>query len=287
MKIFVRLVVFVLIIAASILVLRKYRSAPALPAPTVTAPTDAVLNGPNLSPRTWVDQNGRSFEGSLVSARNGQVIIRRASDSAYFQIPTTTLASDDQTFIQEQMNLAQQNGGFVEQIPDHYTLSRKLEIKGYLMRVPAPELVGGWQQERIDPKYFLLLSTQVHGADSGSLWVPVDERTFRAHNEGGLISENHLSGSSDGGKGGPDRLPWPRPQLTLVEAQYGPHAQGINVTHKLMSMASRGDLPVDIKPELFGLPSHTPAAWELLVVWRSATGEIRRTLRDGSTLAWP
>jgi hypothetical protein len=115
----------------------------------------------------------------------------------------------------------------------------------------------------------------------------VDEKTFRAHEESELITRETLVNFTDGKDGFSNFLPWSRPQLTFVEAQYGPSAQGINVTHKLMRLASESRLPVEIQPELFELPSHAPSSWELIVVWRTPTGEVRRTVRDGALLTWP
>ncbi|MDF3057745.1 MAG: y domain 1 [Rariglobus sp.] len=292
MKVFLRVVLLAILISAAVVAWRKYYpSAQPEPAPSTPAETTIVetLPGPLSSPpRMWIDQNGRSFEGSLISAKKGQVVIRRQSDSACFKLPVTTLSLDDQAFVEGQMEVAEQTKrGFVEQLPGYYTLSRKLEIKGYLTRVPASDLVGGWLQERFDPVYLLLLSPDLHGTDSGSLWVRVDEKFFRAQNEGNLLNQDQLPKSADGKNGLAEPLSWPRPQVTIVEAQYGPHAYGINVTYKLMSLASQNALPVEIKPETFGLSSHAPATWELTILWRTATGEVRRTLRDGASLTWP
>lgn len=290
MKAFLRLVVVALILTSAVLLWKKYRPAPPVvtPPPPVAEPAPVPpVEQPDLSSRLWTDQSGRTFEGSLVSAKNGQVIICRQSDSLYFQIPVGTLSAFDQTFVQEQSKRAEVGTGFVEQVPGHYTVSRKLDIKGYLVRVRATDAVGGWRHDRVDPMYLFLLSSKLHGADSGSLWVRVDEKTFRAYNEGGLISTAQLANFSDGKDGFSDALPWPRPQLTIIEAQYGPNAKGINVTHKLLRIAARGEFPVEIRPELFGLDPHAPASWELTVGWRTATGETRATLRDGSILTWP
>lgn len=288
MKVLLRLVVLALLITASVVIWQKYRPAPPVGVPAPAPVPRTVKTEVDLSTRTWTDQNARTFAGSLVSAKNGRVILRRESDSAYFQIPVTTLTPGDQTFIQEQVKRAEMNGGgFIEQIAGHYCLSRKLDIKGYLVRVRASDLVGGWRNDRVDPMYLFLLSTKLQGDDSGTIWVRVDEKTFRAHTEGALITQDQLINFSDGKGGFSESMPWSRPQLTIIEAQYGPNAKGINVTYKLMRLASEGALPVEINPAIFQLEPHAPASWELTVSWRTATGEIRRTLHDGSILTWP
>gem|GEM_PF-2948607 len=288
MKVLLRLAIFALVIVVAVIAWRKYRGAPDASPPTKTpAPTVAV--GPDLSLRTWTNQDGRSFEGSLVSAKGGQVILRRANDSSHFQLPVAALSDQDRAFVEQQSRVAAaaDGAGFPKEVPGVYMLNRKTDIKGNLMRVPASELVGGWQNVRVQPMFWFLLSTQLHGAGEGSLWVRVDERTFKAHSDGTLLNKGQLSAFMNAEDKFIESMPWPKPDVTIVEAQYGPHAAGNNVTHKLMLMASQSRLPAVVGPELFDLPSHAPATWELSVLWRTATGEVRRTVRDGASLAWP
>ncbi|MBC8040806.1 MAG: hypothetical protein H7Y06_09705 [Opitutaceae bacterium] len=287
MKFLSRLVILALIVGGSYMLWQKYRPAPSSPVPA-PAPAPVELPHPDLSVRTWTNQSGRTFDGSLVSAKDGQVVIRRQVDSVYFQVSASALSTADQAFVSQQIELETTNGPkFVNSIPGLYTLSRKLDIKGYLSRVRSETIIGGWRTDRVDPMFWFLLSKQIHGSDSGSLWVRVDEKTFRAYEEAAFITKENLINFSDGKDGFSNSLPWSRPQLTLIEAQYGPNAQGLNVTHKLLRIASEGRLPVEIQPELFDLPPHAPATWELTVAWRTPTGEIRRTLRDGSVITWP
>lgn len=289
MKVFLRLAVLAVLMTAAVSIWQKYRPAP--PPPRVVAapvPPPAPVEQPDLSPRIWSDLNGRTFEGALVSAKNGDVVIRRVSDSAYFQISSKVLSVGDQAFISEQVLRVAKNGGsFVEQVPDHYTVSRKLDIKGYVQRVASPTSLGGWRTDRFDPMFWFLLSQKLHGSDSGSMWVCVDEKTFNAHNEGGLVNPQNLINFSNGKGGFYDSLPWPRPQITIIYAKYGPLAKGINVTEKLLRLTANGRLPIEIQPVIFDLPAHLPESWDLTVAWRTATGEISRTLRDGSVLTWP
>jgi len=285
MKFLSRLVLLAFIVGGAFLLWQKYRPSPPAPSP-VAIPVEVPR--PDLSARTWTNQSGRTFDGSLVSAKDNQVVIRRQLDSVYFQVPVTALSSADQSFVNLQAELEKTNGPrFFDTIPGLYTLSRKLDITGYLSRVPAETIVGGWRTDRVDPMFWFFLSTKIHGTDSGSLWVRVDEKTFRAHEETALVTRENLINFSDGKDGFSNSLPWSRPLLTLIGAQYGPNAQGINVTHKLLRIASESRLPIEIQPELFDLPPHAPAAWELTIAWRTSTGEIRRTLRDGSILTWP
>lgn len=290
MKFLSRLVIIALIVGGSFVLWQKYRPAPPAPEipPPPAAPVPVEPPHPDLSIRTWTNPDGRTFEGTLVSVKEGAVVIRRQLDSVYFQVPATALSTTDQLFIKNQVELEKTNGPkFVTTIPGLYTLSRKLDIKGYISRVPSTSISGLWRTDRVEPMFWFLLSNEIHGADSGSLWVCVDEKTFRSHEEASFITDANLINFSDGKGGFSNFLTWSRPQLTLIEAQYGPSAQGINVTHKLMRIASDGGLPGEIKPELFGLPPHGPAAWELTVSWRTPTGEIRRILRDGSVITWP
>lgn len=278
------------LIGGAFLLWQKF-NAPA-PAPTpAPGQTQAVMPSelprPDLSVRTWTDPAGRTFEGALVSARNGQVIIRRATDSVHFQLATTKLSATDQEFVAKQIAAATAGIGFPESVDGLYTLARKLSITGYMIRVPDSEKVGGWRNDTVGPMYWFLLATKLHGSDAGSLWVRVDDKTFRAHEENAFVTKAQLANFSDGRGGFSETLDWPRPLVTIVEAQYGPNAKGLNVTHKLMKHAAQGRLPVEIQPELFDLPPHAPAAWELTVAWRTPTGEIRRTLTDGSVLTWP
>ncbi|HSI07917.1 MAG: SHD1 domain-containing protein [Rariglobus sp.] len=289
MKFLSRLVILALIVGGAFVLWQKYRPAsPSSQSDPTAAPAPVEPPHPDLAVRTWTNQSGRTFDGSLVSVKDGQAIIRRKADAVYFQVPVTALSTDDQSFVGRQVEFEKANGPkFVNSIPGLYTLSRKLDIKGYLSRIPSTSIVGGWRTDRVDPMFWFLLSTEIHGDDSGSLWVRVDEKTYRAHEESSLITKENLINFSDGKDGFSNSLPWSRPQLTLIEAQYGPNAQGINVTHKLLRIASSGRLPVEIQPELFDLLPHAPAAWELTVAWRTPTGEIRRTLRDGSVITWP
>ena len=285
MKAFLRLLVFAVLIVTAVVLWKKYRSAPA---PTTSAVVKTETRKLDLAPRTWTNHDGRTFEGSLVSVKNSQVIIRRTTDSVYFQIPVVSLSPENQLFLKQQAAISEETDeGFIEQVPGVYTLSRKLDIKGSLVRVPDSALVGGWRNDRVNPMYWLLLSTKLHGTDSGSLWVRVDEKTFRAHEEGSLVTQANLLNFSDGKGNFSDSLPWPRPHLTVIEAQYGPNSRAINVTQKLMRLVSQGVLPMEISPAIFQLEPHVPEAWELTVAWRTADGEVRRTLRDGSVLTWP
>ena len=286
MKAFLRFLIFAVLIVTAVMLWKKYRSAPQ-PVPTPPAVMKTETRKLDLAPRTWTNHDGRTFEGSLVSVKNSQVIIRRTTDSVYFQIPVVSLSPENQLFLQQQTAIAEAGDGFVDEVPGIYTLSRKLDIKGYLVRVASTALVGGWRNDRIDPTFWLLLSTKLHGTDSGSLWVRVDEKTFRAHEEGSLVTQANLLNFSDGKGNFSDSLPWPRPHLTVIEAQYGPNSRAINVTQKLMRLVSQGVLPMEISPAIFQLEPHVPEAWELTVAWRTSDGEVRRTLRDGSVLTWP
>lgn len=288
MKAFLRFAVFVALVVAVVMLWLKYRSAP--PAAPAPAPAVAEPVGPklDLAPRVWTDRSGRTFEGALVSVKNSVAIIRRTSDSMYFQIPVVSLAADNQQFLNQQAAIAEANGGgFADEVPGIYTLSRKLDIKGYLVRVADSSSVGGWRNDRVNPTYWLLLSTKLHGADTGTLWVRVDEKTFRAHEEGSLITQANLINFSDGKGSFSESLPWPRPHMTLVEAQYGPNSKAINVTQKLMRLVAQGSFPMEINPAMFQLPPHFPESWELTVAWRTPSGEVRKTLRDGSVITWP
>jgi hypothetical protein len=293
MKFLSRFVLFVLIAGAGFLLWQKYRPTSPAPEPAATpapnvAPVPVEPPHPDLSVRTWTNQGGRTFDGALVSAKNGQLVIRRQLDSVYFQVQATALSTADQEFVKQQVDLEKTNGPkFITTIPGLYTLSRKLDIKGYIARVRADSISGIWRTDRIEPTYWFLLSTEIHGAESGSIWVQVDEKTFRAYEEATLITKENLLSFSDGKDGFSNSLPWSRPQLTLIEAQYGPNAQGTNVTQKLLSIASSGRLPAEIKPELFDLQPHPAEVWELTVTWRTSSGEVRRTLRDGSVVTWP
>lgn len=259
MKAFLRLLVFSALIVTAVVLWKKYRPAPQPAATSAVVKTEA--HKLDLSSRTWTNHDGRTFEGSLVSVKNGQVVIRRTGDSAYFQLPAVTLSPDNQAFLRTQSKIAEENGGgFAEQAPGVYTLSRKLDIKGYLVRLPDSASVGGWRNDRVNPMYWLLLSTRLHGTDSGSLWVRVDEKTFRAHDEGSLITEANLLNFSDGKGSFSESLPWSRPHLTILEAHYGLNAKGINVTQKLMRLVAQGSLPLEINPGIFQLEPHDPAS---------------------------
>lgn len=289
MKFLFRLVLLALLVGGLFALWQKHNSPAPAPAQD---PSQAIMPSelprPDLSVRTWTDPAGRTFEGALVSAKDGQVIIRRSSDSLYFQLPVGKLSSPDQEFVAKQVTITKSGGlPFPETVDGLHTLARKLSITGYMIRVPDSEKVGGWRNDTVGPMYWLLLSPKLHGADAGSLWVRVDEKTFRAHEEATLITGAQLANFSDGRGGFSETLQWSRPLVTIVEAQYGPNAKGLNVTHKLMKLAANGRLPVEIQPEIFDLLPHAPAAWELTVAWRTPTGEVRRTLTDGSVLTWP
>lgn len=286
MKVLLRLALFALVVAAVVIGWRKYRAVPDAP-PTAEAPPP-VAPAPDFSPRTWTSHDGRTFEGALVSAKNGHVILRRATDSSYFQLSATALSAEDQAFVDEQSRrAATSDTGFPETAPGFHVLSRKLDIKGNLTRVPASELAGGWQINRTEPTCWFLLSDRLHEPAAGSLWVRVDEKTHKTHSEGALLNRSHLAAFTESEDTFTESMPWPNPGVTLIEAQYGPHAAGNNVTHKLMLLVSKKGLPVDLTPELFDLPPHIPAKWELSIAWRTATGEVRRTIRDGAAITWP
>ena len=224
----------------------------------------------------------------MVSAKNDQVIICRNRDSAYFQISEQSLSSEDQAYIQKQVILTGVNGaGFVDHIPGVYTLSRKVPVKGSVVRVLDQSVVGGWRHDRTDPMFWFLLSEKLHGADSGSILVRVDEKTYSVHSEKNLITQKQLADFTDATGQFSECLPWPRTHLTILDAKYGSPNVSFNVTHKLMGIASKGGLPVQINPSMFGFSPHAPESWELTVSWRTATGEMSRTLRDGSVLTWP
>ncbi|MFA6287257.1 MAG: hypothetical protein WC661_07690 [Opitutaceae bacterium] len=262
-------------------------ATPGVPVPSVPA-TPPPAPVPDLSPKKWTNLDGRSFEGSLVSAKDGQVILRRSSDSAYFQIPSNLLIETDRAYIQKQAALAAERGtGFATQISGLYTLSRKLPVKGYVVRVADSAVVGGWRHDRVDPTFWFFLSDKLHGADLGSVWVRVDEKTYKAHEEKNLITKEHLINASDASGAFSESLPWPRPQTTILNAKYGSPAESYNVTSKLMRLMASGRLPLEIRPDIFNFPPHMPESWELTVAWRTATGETSRTLRDGSVLTWP
>ncbi|HSH93993.1 MAG TPA: hypothetical protein VK968_07595 [Roseimicrobium sp.] len=272
-------------------------TAPAAPASIAAAPSPQTSSSTqesasairlDLSPRKWTNPDGRSFEGSLVSVKNDQVIIRRNTDSAFFQISAHTLSTEDQAYLQKQVSLAGADGaGFVDHIPGVYTLSRKIPVRGYVVRLPDRSVIGGWRHDRVDPMFWLLLSEKLHGTDSGSILVRVDEKTYNAHAEKNLITLQQLANFTDAKGQFSESLPWSRPHTTLIDGKYGSPNVSFNVTHKLMGIAARGGFPVQIDPSIFGFDPHKPESWELTVSWRTATGEISRTLRDGSVLTWP
>jgi hypothetical protein len=289
MKFLSRLVLIALIAGGAYLLWQKYNVPLPAPAPTAdVAPVPLTPHQPDLSVRTWTNQSGRSFEGELVSAKNDQVIIRRQADSVYFLIAKTNLSPADQVFVERQINIAKETGAFDSKVVSGvHTLSRKLDIKGYTIRIMDQTSINGWRTDRHDPVYWFLLSTKLHDPESGEFWVRVNEVTYKAHKEGALLSNDHLRNFLNAQGEFAEKLPWPRPAVTPLEAQYGVNGYGYNVTSVILKLAANNQLPVEIQPELFGLPSHHPAAWELTVAWRTATGEIRRTIRDGSVLTWP
>lgn len=283
MKVLSRLVLVSLIVGAGVFVWRKYQPAPQ-PEVSIAKPEPvAPIPPPDLSSRSWTDTNGRSFLGELVSVNKDHVVLRRSADKTHFQISAATLSVEDQQFLQEQIRRAKESGqGFPDEVPGLYTVRRKLDIKGNIMRVPASELVGGWRNERAEPMFMFLLSSKLHESEDGCAWVRVEEKTFRQHNEGAYVTDSQL-----GANALTERLPWARPRTTLREANYGPHGQGMNVTHALMRIASQGGLPAKLSPELLKLPAHAPATWELHVSWRTPEGETRRILKDGDSVNWP
>jgi len=301
MKFLLQLFAFVLMVTVAVLLWPKV-SALFAPSPVPSAgtlsptalgktsdsPTSPPAPLPNLSLRRWTSQDGRSFEGSLVSAKDGQVILRRSSDSAYFQIPSSLLSESDQTYIQKQVALVAESGaGFADHIDGLYTLSRKLPIKGYVVLVSDASVVGGWRHDRVDPIFWFFLSTKLHGANQGSVWVRVDEKIYKAHEEKNLVTRDQLMNAANSGGEFSESLPWSRPQTTIINAKYGSPNGSYNVTSKLMRMVAEGRLPLEISPGVFGFPPHPPESWELTVEWRTATGELSRTLHDGSVLTWP
>jgi len=306
MKTVLQIFAFVLMVAAAVVLWPKVAAlfvhpSPAPPpaestpvtsaslhAPGMPTPTPAKIPPMDLSPRKWTNQDGRSFEGSLISAKNGQIIIRRSSDSIYFQISSGLLIEADQAYIKKQTELAAENGtGFADHIDGLYTLTRKLPIKGYVVLVADESIVGGWRHDRVDPIFWFFLSTKLHGADGGSVWVRVDEKIYKAHEEKTLVTKDQLLNAANAGGEFSETLPWPRPQTTIINAKYGSPNESYNVTSKLMNMVAMGRLPLEIAPGIFNFPPHLPESWELTVSWRTATGEMSRTLRDGSVLTWP
>jgi hypothetical protein len=256
------------------------------------APEEALIpltpKLPDLTARTWTNQSGRTFEGELVSAKADQIFIRRKTDSLCFLLNKSDLSADDQTFIDAQIDIARQTDAFdAKSVPDVHILCRKLGIKGYTTRVFDPKSVSGWRTDRFDPVYWFFISSKLHAKDAGEFWVRVDEATYSAHKEGALLRDEHVRNfRNQRGEFG-NKLNWSRPSVTLAEVTYGPKGVGYNVTGSILKYASEDRLPIEIQPELFGLPPHLPAIWELTVAWRTSTGEIRRTIRDGSVLTWP
>lgn len=254
------------------------------PRPAIIARSDA----PDFSLRAWTDRNGRNFEGNLVSAKGDRVIVRRQSDLNCFLVYLSSLSAGDQAYVTEQIRRAETSGQeFVEMIPGYQSISRKLEIKGHILRVKAPAAVGGSKLDRVDPSFWFLLSDKLHGENEGSLWLRVDERMFRTYQEGSLLNASHLSSFT--GKNGElvDALKWPRSRVTLVEARYGPPDKVLNVTEKVMRLACEGSLPIQIGWELFDCRSHGSEVWDMTLVWRTPEGELRQTLRDGALLSIP
>ena len=235
----------------------------------------------------WTSLDGRTFEGSLVSAEEDQAIIQRLADASYFQIKTKLLCPEDIAYVEEQILRATKSKTNFAESPKLYTLDRKLDIKGFLTRVPAPTEIGGWRQERTDPAYWFLLSDTLHGAEPGSIWVRVDEKTFRSHSEKVVLTREQLANFINAKGDFSDSLPWARPEVTIIEAQYGSRSERVNVTHKLMALGAQNKFPLEIQASTFKLPLHELEAWELTILWRTPTGEVRRTLRDGSVLTWP
>jgi hypothetical protein len=62
-----------------------------------------------LQARTWTDNQGRSFEGDLVSTSQSEVTIQRSSDEASLTIPKNILSQADQIYLQE---LSQNSSSF-------------------------------------------------------------------------------------------------------------------------------------------------------------------------------
>ena len=55
----------------------------------------------NVDARFWTNNEGRSFEGELVSVEDNSVTIRRASDRRKFTMPIKDLSKADQDYIQK------------------------------------------------------------------------------------------------------------------------------------------------------------------------------------------
>ena len=61
-----------------------------------------IYTGATASSRTWTSSTGQTFEGSMESATEESVIVRR-SDGRTFEIPLSKLAESDQSFVRSQL----------------------------------------------------------------------------------------------------------------------------------------------------------------------------------------
>lgn len=251
---------------------------------------------PDLEPRTWTSkQDGRTFTGALMTTDAASAVIRRTSDNVIFNVPLANLTETDQAYVRTQLTRAAKSNRPLG--AELHTLSRKLEIKGNLVRVAITAADGGFRMDRTDPMYWLLLTPGLQADASTAIWVRVDEKTFRASSENSLISrEHHLPHCIDQSGAFIESMPWPRPQFTIREARYGANvtspsystrtgsatAGNLDVTHRLMSLISQGNIPLEVSPEHFGCGNG-----ELAVLWKTPAGEIRQVLRAGSILTWP
>ena len=213
-----------------------------------------------------------------------------------FKVELKALSDSDQTFTHEQITRAKKLGLQLES--SIHVVSRKLEIKGSLEKIASSPSEGGYRMSRIDPMYWLLLSPPLNEGEPSARWIRIDEKAFRLTVENTLVSNENLTRFLDGKGGFSESLPWPRPGFTIIEARYGvnqkspsfgtavlenPNAGADNVTHLIMRFVSEGKLPLEICPTVM-LPHQGN---ELSVLWRTPSGEVRQSLRDGSLLTWP
>lgn len=243
---------------------------------------DAAPPPPWADSRSWSSGDGRALSGRLIAGMDGAGVFLREGDDKHFRIKPDALAPADAALLKTALGDAR----LARTVDGLYHLRRRLEIPGQQAITSSNAAVYlGPRIAKSDALYWLFL-TELDG--SSPQWVRIDGDAYRRFANDTLLARTELVNFVGAGGGFFEALPWPRPELLLVEAKYGLSARRIDVTRDMMGMISKGSFPQTVNPGMFGLPPHHPDVWDLVLTWVKRDGTyIYRTVRDEQIVTWP
>lgn len=216
-----------------------------LPAATQPAMPPAP-DAPDMM-RLWHNREDGVIQGRMVSLDSDAVIVRRA-DGRYFKVDLDTLSSEDVAWLSNQQAIATASGRSLALPFDlGFRVLKRLDSAGRVEETGEVTTMGARVTRRTPPTYAVLLQGT---ATKQVYWVPITQQLYGSWTEGFVVPRQSLALMLQSNEDDLVGLrTYPRPDLVVLQAQYGHDGAFTDVTYAVVL-------------QLVGGPAFTPPSIE-------------------------